>query len=51
MNFKGNSALTMIVMAMIIFGALFFVDYENHNNLDGWPIEQTSCPTPSCYDQ
>ena len=44
--FMKNTLITLIILGLVVvFGIVFS---EGENNLEGWPIGLTSCPTPAC---
>ena len=43
---------TFLVASLLIIAFLLIAGNDkSQNNLGGFPIEETSCPTPSCDEQ
>jgi hypothetical protein len=40
------SKMTILILLFVVAIALYFEE----DNLEGWPIESTSCPDVSCSD-
>ena len=41
-----NTFIPVIILGLVV--GLGIVFSEGENNLEGWPIGLTSCPTPAC---
>ena len=41
-----NTLITLIILGLVMVFEIVFG--EGENNLEGWPIGLTSCPTPAC---
>jgi len=53
-NKKVKLGNATIIVSLLLIGAIFAVGLSRNwqtDQLYGWPIEETSCPTPDCDEQ